>query len=107
MKKTVVVLAMTLALAGCGSDDPNAPKSDLQKAGDSAKQTLQHLGNAWSDANKDRVDTGPKEDTAIPEQKVDMAALKEKAREAKEVVVEKSKELMQKAREMTEEVKQQ
>ncbi|WP_428604580.1 hypothetical protein [Sedimenticola sp.] len=120
MNKQLLIIALsTLLLVGCGpdnqggeSDSGNTEKSRMEKAAEHAKASAKELGNAisestesarekWTEMNKDRYDAPSGEETSLPTQDADMDAIKKKYTEVKEVTVEKTGEVVDKVKEMT------
>ncbi|MCW8890843.1 MAG: hypothetical protein OQL20_09320 [Sedimenticola sp.] len=118
-KQTLLIATMALFLAGCGSDNQaadttNTEKTSLQKAADHAKESAKHVGDAvsesteaarkkWTEMNKDRIESPSGEADTMPveQPKADMDAIKKKYEEVKQVTVEKTNEMIEKAKEMT------
>lgn len=116
MNKSILILASALLLSACGSDNPEAENS-MKKATEHAKEAAKELGNAvsettkdvqkkWAESNANRHDAPTEEDTSVPVQDADMAAIKEKYEEIKQVTVEKSEAGMEIVKEKYEEVKE-
>lgn len=116
--KTVFIAISVLLLSGCGSDNQTADtageKTSMEKAAESAKETAKHVGDAvsetteaarkkWTEMNKDRIEAPSGEEGTMPVEQpnANMDAIKEKYEEVKQVTIEKTGEMIDKAKEMT------
>lgn len=117
-KQTALYALIALLLAGCGSDnqaaDTSTEKTSLEKAAEHAKESAKHVGDAvsesteaarkkWTEMNKDRIESpsGEVDTTPVEQPKADMDAIKKKYEEVKQATVEKTNEVIEKAKEMT------